>query len=55
MEAQLLKLHSLVNNETNSKEACDLATMYTLLGYIMNQIDALGGLKLIKLPVKMDS
>ncbi|CAI4059964.1 hypothetical protein SUVZ_04G3530 [Saccharomyces uvarum] len=45
MEAQLLKLHSLIKNETNSKEACDLTVMYTLLGYIMNQIGTLGGLE----------
>ena len=45
MESQLLKLHSLIKNEDKLRDACDLTEMYTLLGYIMNQIDKLGGLE----------
>lgn len=45
MESQLLRLHSLIKNEANSKNACDLTVIYTLLGYIMNQIAKSGGLE----------
>ncbi|EJS44754.1 YBR141C [Saccharomyces arboricola H-6] len=45
METQLLRLHSLIKNEEKSKGAGVLAVIYTLLGYVMNQIDALGGLE----------
>ncbi|CAI4266964.1 BAQ_1a_G0003480.mRNA.1.CDS.1 [Saccharomyces cerevisiae] len=45
MESQLLRLHSLIKNESKSKDTSDLAVMYTLLGYIMNQINKLGGLE----------
>ncbi|CAI4326480.1 CBM_collapsed_G0006060.mRNA.1.CDS.1 [Saccharomyces cerevisiae] len=45
MESQLLRLHSLIKNESKSKDTSDLAVMYILLGYIMNQINKLGGLE----------
>ncbi|CAI4055564.1 hypothetical protein SKDZ_02G2500 [Saccharomyces kudriavzevii ZP591] len=45
METQLLRLHSLIKKEAKLKDSRKITVMYALLGYVMSQIDKLGGLE----------